>query len=75
MEKTFIIEELEKKYAPLWWHLQGLTYTASGYGSKIPTDHKVRLPGDSRWRRVYHTIWSNIGTSWVQYKGERIVIR
>jgi hypothetical protein len=49
---------------PLWWHLAGKTYTASGYGKRIPTEHVVRLEG--RWRRVYCCIFSNAGTCYVE---------
>lgn len=49
---------------PLWWHLAGKTYTASGYGKRIPTEHVVRL--DGRWRRVYCCIFSNSGTCYVE---------
>jgi hypothetical protein len=49
---------------PLWWHLAGKTYTASGYGKRIPTQHVVYLEG--RWRRVYCCIFSNAGTCYVE---------
>jgi hypothetical protein len=64
----------EVKDSPLWWQLRGLSYTASGYGSKIPTSKMVRLPGDKRWRRVYCMIWSNIGTCYVLVKGQRVIV-
>ena len=38
-------------YRPLWWQRRGLSYTASGYGSKIPTGYMVKVRG--RLRRVY----------------------
>lgn len=60
------LETLETREAPLWWHRQGLSYTASGYGRRIPTKHMVRLPGNPRWRRVYCCCWSNIGTCYVE---------
>ena len=63
------LHELESKDAPLWWHLRGLSYTASGYGRKIPTRHMVKLPGSNRWRRVYCCIYSNIGTCYVEVPG------
>ena len=74
-EQVFNIEELDSKHAPLWWHLAGLTYTASGYGKKIPTATMVRLPGSPRWRRVYCCIFSNAGTCYVTSKTGWIVIR
>ena len=44
-----------------------------GYGSKIPTSRWLKVGG--RWRRVYCTIYSNIGTCWVIVNGERKVVR
>lgn len=69
------IEDLESKVAPLWWQKKGLSYTASGYGRKIPTSRMVRLPESKRWRRVYCCIYSNIGTCYVTCtNGDWIVI-
>lgn len=48
--------------------------TATGYGSAVPTSHMVRLEGDPRWRRVYCTICSNVGTCWVRIKGTKHVV-
>ena len=48
----------------LWWQEQGLSFTASGYGRRIPTRHQVRING--RWRRVYCCIFSNSGTCYVE---------
>ena len=44
----------------------------TGYGSKIPTKTVVFI--DNKWRRVYCRIYSNIGTSYVLIKGERVII-
>lgn len=59
------LDDLEHRDSPLWWQTKGLSYTASGYGRKIPTQHMVKLLGSSRWRRVYCCIHSNIGTCYV----------
>lgn len=48
--------------------------TATGYGSAVPTSYMVRLDGDPRWRRVYCTICSNVGTCWVRIKGKKHVV-
>ena len=48
---------------PLWWQERGLSYTASGYGRRIPTDIVVRV--GNRWRRVYCCIFSNSGTCFI----------
>lgn len=59
--------------APLWWHDAGLQKTASGYGSKIPTRHKVNYAGLDR--RVYVDIFGNSGSSYIMVKGEKITVR
>jgi hypothetical protein len=66
--ETHYLDDLESKEAPLPWQKQGLSYTASGYGRKIPTRGMVRLPGSKRWRRVYCCIYSNCGTCYVPDK-------
>lgn len=59
------LAEIEHVEKPLWWQQLVLSYTASGYGKKIPTRHMIRLPGDPIWRRVYCYIYSNAGTCYV----------
>lgn len=63
---------VEAKECPTWWQEKGLSYTASGYGSKIPTRWKVKFGGV--WRRVYCRIYSNVGTCYVLINGERVII-
>lgn len=65
------LSEIEHKTTPV------PRYSASqtGYGSKIPTRHLVRLPFDGRWRRVYVTCYSNSGTAWVKWLGGWCVVR
>lgn len=60
---TFHTFSVDAKESPLWWHDQGLQYTASGYGRRIPTRYMVRLNG--KWRRVYCCIFSNSGTLYI----------
>ena len=72
--ETLQLEDLESKDAPLWWHDRGLSYTATGYGRRIPTRRMVKLPGGRRWRRVYCCICSNIGTCYVAQGKDWIVI-
>jgi len=55
----------------LWWQKKGLSYTATGYGKKIPTTYKVKF--NSRWYRVYCCIFSNIGTNYIKTKEGDIV--
>ena len=59
--------QFDTKIQRTWWQEQGLSYTASGYGSKIPTDRMVRIFG--RWHRVYCSIFSNSGVCYVIVQG------
>ena len=61
------------KDEPMPHHLAGLSWTRSGYGNKIPSARVIYIEG--KRRRIYTTIWSNIGTSWVTYKGKRCIVR
>jgi hypothetical protein len=51
--------------AVLPWQAAGRSFTATGYGRRIPTTRRVQLPGSPRWRRVYVCIYSNAGTAYV----------
>ena len=70
---SFMTLELESKDAPLAWQERGLSYTASGYGKRIPTRSMVRFNG--KWRRVYRCIYSNIGTCYIGKLAENLIIR
>jgi hypothetical protein len=54
----------------LSWQKQGLQYTSSGYGSKIPSSKQIFYA--NRWRRVYVTCFSNSGSTWVQVGGQKL---
>jgi hypothetical protein len=58
---------------PLWWHKQGLSQTASGYGKRLTSRRCIKLP-DGRIRRVYVTIYSNAGTAWIVLDGKMWVV-
>ena len=58
---------------PLWWQEKGLSYTASGYGRKIPTQYMVYH--EKRLKRVYCCIFSNVGTLFIVSKGKELTIR
>ena len=51
------------KEKPLPWQERGLSYTATGYGRKIPTRYMVHHGG--KWRRVYCCVFSNSGTLYI----------
>lgn len=57
---------------PLWWHLQGLQQTATGYGRRLTTRYKVRYEG--RLYRVYATCFSNVASNWIVAKGAKLHI-
>lgn len=61
---TLWTRQVKAKHAPLPHHLAGLQYTATGYGSAIPTEYMVMFNG--RWRRVYCCIYSNSGTLYLK---------
>lgn len=54
-------------------HKAGLSWTASGYGAKIPTRYMVRTI-DNVWRRVYCAIYSNSGTLYVMHGNVRTIV-
>lgn len=58
------------KVKQLPWQKLGLSYTASGYGAKIPTQHMVY--GGGRWRRVYCRLHSNIGSLFIIVDGKQV---
>lgn len=62
-KNSFYTEYVKCIERPLWFHTQGLQYTATGYGKRIPTEYMVRFNG--RWRRVYCCIYSNSGTLYI----------
>lgn len=59
----FEAESVPVKVAPLPFHDAGLSYTASGYGRRIPTRFMVHVSG--RWHRVYLCQFSNAGSAYI----------
>ena len=55
---------------PMRHHRLNLTYTASGYGDRIPTPWTVRYM--KRERRIYSTVYGNSGSCWIIANGKRI---
>ena len=58
---------------PMYHHTHNLSYTASGYGDKIPTEYMVRV-FNQRWHRVYCICHSNVGTCYVVIKGKNYIV-
>lgn len=72
---TFSTTACESKESPLWWQEKGLSFTATGYGSRIPTRYLVHFNG--RWRRVYFRCYSNAGTLYIgrlKATGENFIV-
>ena len=70
---SFLTQSVPVRHAPMAHHLAGLTWTASGYGARIPMPYMVQVFG--KWRRVYCRIYSNIGTLFIgrKYDGTQII--
>ena len=67
---TIYADRSELIYAPLLWHKQGLSQTATGYGGKLNTGQKIHFNG--RAYRLYCTCYSNAGSVWFKAKGRQI---
>jgi hypothetical protein len=64
----YLTQSVECAESPLWWQEKGLSFTASGYGARIPARYKVKING--KWRRVYCKIYSNNGTLYIGKSNE-----
>ena len=58
---------------PLDWQRRCLQYTATGYGTKIPTSKVIRW-SDGKVRRVYCDIYSNAGSCYCMIHGCKVSI-
>jgi hypothetical protein len=65
-------EQVEHVEAPMYHHLNNLSYTATGYGAKLPTQYKIKWAG--RWYRVYSICFSNCSTEYILSKGKKIIV-
>jgi hypothetical protein len=72
---TYLDKPFETQDRPMPHHLCGLSWTATGYGGKIPSTRMIRIEGEKVWRRVYVMVYSNSGTAYVVIKGQNHVIR
>ena len=64
---------VDAKESFLPWQTAGLSYTATGYGRRIPTSHMVHFNG--KWRRVYCCIFSNSGTLYIGKLSDNLLIQ
>ena len=69
----YLPDNTEIKEYPLWYHKQGLTQTASGYGKKLATSKIVKY--NNKWYRLYACIYSNNGTCYIISKGKTLILR
>jgi hypothetical protein len=59
--------EVPAKLAEMGWQKRGQTWTATGYGARIPSAYTVKWEG--RWRRVYVACFGNAGTAYLGKPG------
>jgi hypothetical protein len=59
-------QRVPTQLAVLPWQAAGRSFTATGYGRRIPTTRRIQLPGSPRWRRVYVCIVSYAGTAYFE---------
>ena len=57
----------------LEWQRRGLQYTATGYGTKIPTSKVIKW-SDGHERRVYCDIYSNSGSCYCMIHGCKVSV-
>lgn len=69
---SFFTVSVEIKEKPLWWQERGLSYTTTGYGSKIPTRYMVKF--NDKWRRVYCMQYSNVGTLYIGNRKDNLIV-
>jgi hypothetical protein len=65
----YLTKPYETADRPLWFHLRGLSETASGYGRKLRSPRMLRIVGEKRWRRIYVVCFSNAGSAYVLISG------
>ena len=58
---------------PLDWQRRGVQYTATGYGTKIPTSKVIRW-SDGKFRRVYCDICSSAGSCYCMIHGCKVSV-
>lgn len=68
----FKSQQFEPVESLLWWQEKGLSYTASGYGRKIPTRWKIKVT--NRLYRVYCYIHSNVGFLYIIKNRQEIAV-
>lgn len=63
--------------APMRHHDAGLSWTASGYGRKLPTRYMLAYAdgrGGYRWHRVYVAQYGNAGSAYIIVRGRMTLL-
>ena len=47
---------------------------AHGYGNKIRCDYMIQINNAARWHRVYAVCFSNVASTYIMTKGEKLFI-
>jgi hypothetical protein len=68
----YLIYPAHKFDQPMPHHKAGLPYMATSYGKKIPTQHVIYLFGHRY--RIYCTVFSNIGTCYINLQGRKVIV-
>jgi hypothetical protein len=59
----FLTVNVDVIESPLAHHKRGISYTATGYGNRIPTVYMVKWQG--KWRRVYAACYGNVASTYI----------
>lgn len=70
---SYCTHAVNVKTKRLPWQNMCLSFTASGYGKRIPTEYMVQF--NDKWRRVYCYIFSNIGTLYIGKLSDNLIVR
>ena len=69
MAITYLTETFNIFSNALQWQRRGLMYTSTGFGSKIPTQYKIRLISNNRAYRLYAHCYSNCASYYIVKNG------
>ena len=67
-----MVDRSELVIKMLDWQKRGLQETATGYGSKLTTSLMIHFEG--KMRRIYCTCYSNAGSCWFRWGGDKVFI-
>jgi len=73
MIETITVDKSELVERLLWWQKQGLSFSGSGYGGKIPTRYLYKR--NNILKRIYCACYSNCGTCYIMSGKDKIILR